>query len=144
MGGYVSKAKNLYSANQIDIVGFIGLIWAGIKYSSRDEHVVERATTAFLELYEATNHSPVKGNAIITHAMFHTYHNPNSHGLWPWLKKKGRADVILQQKNAEGDTVYSVKDDYYDALRKVCLCFHVQSGVTPPAPKCQSANNLED
>lgn len=124
---YVDEAKKLYSHEKIDVEGFVSLVWEGIKKSANNEHVVEKATTAFLELWVNSNGSPVSGSSIIKTAGFVSYHNPNSHGLWPWLKKNGNAGVINQGENVGGKTVYSINDTFYPALLKVVI------GRAPPA-----------
>ena len=78
---YVSEAKDLYYGKKINAEEFIGHVWYGIKQSANHEHVVERATKAFLELWVQGNRSPVSGKDIIAKAEFKKYRNSNSHGL---------------------------------------------------------------
>ncbi len=118
---YVDEAKSLYNSKKIDAEGFISRIWEGIKKNANDENVVERATKAFLRLRLKGDRSPVRGKDIITEAGFKSYNNYNSHGLWPWLKKKGNAGVIEQGKNDSGEIVYSVNDDFCRILRKIVM-----------------------
>lgn len=118
---YIKEVKNLYDNKEITAEGFISHIWEGIKKSANKEHVVEKATEAFLELWMKSNKSPVRGKDIITKAGFKRYHNSNSHGLWPWLEKNGNAGVIEQWKNDSDETVYSVNDNLCNALLKVVI-----------------------
>jgi len=117
---YVKRAKELYKNHKINDIEYVGLVWAGIKYNAETEHVVEKATIAFLELYEQNNIMPIKGASIISRAGFSNYNNHNSHGLWPWLQKNGNADIIKQIKESD-ETLYSVNDSFFDILQKICL-----------------------
>jgi hypothetical protein len=125
MREYVKKAKERYINGQIDKEGFIAEIWNGIKESAekseKQQHIVERATKAFLELYEESNRVSVNGTIILEKAGIKRNQTSN-HGLWPWLKRDNNADVIKQEKDNSGKRCYSVpNNDFYAALRKVVL-----------------------
>ncbi|MFA4835967.1 MAG: hypothetical protein WC749_07870 [Dehalococcoidia bacterium] len=83
------------------------------------EYVVKRATTALLELGNGKR-SWVSGKGIFEKTQFKDFKGTNSHGLWPWLKKNDNADVI-QEQVSERNKEYKVKDEFYDAMRKVVM-----------------------
>jgi hypothetical protein len=126
---YVRKAKERYTTKQINTEGFIAEIWEGIKdsakRSNKQQHIVEKATKAFLQLFEENKHLPINGKDILQKAGIKPNQTSN-HGLWPWLKKNDNADVIKQEKDESGKRCYSVpNNDFYTALRKVVLGLRV-------------------
>lgn len=124
MTDYAKDARERYDNKQTTTVTFIEEVWEGIKYnaakSKKHQHIVERATKAFLDICQNNNRSPVIGKAIFRASGIKPNQTSN-HGLWPWLK--GHADVIKQEKeDSTGKRFYSVPNDgFYAALRKVVL-----------------------
>jgi hypothetical protein len=117
---YVRRAKQRYADKITDEEGFVTEVWGGIRDSAersgRGQHVVERATEAFLQLYEKNGRSPVSHSDILRKAGL----EPDQGLLWPWLLKN--AGVIRKEKDELGNRRYSIPDDaFYAALRKVVL-----------------------
>jgi hypothetical protein len=122
MRGYVRTAKERYANKQTDKDGFVTEVWNGIKDSAessgKGQHIVERATEAFMTLCEENGRSPVSHRAILEKAGLQP--NQTSSLLWPWLDRN--AGVIRKEKDDGGKRRYSVPDDdFYAALRKVVL-----------------------
>ena len=105
---YVNNARGQYKNGILDTEEYISAIWQGIRENAETVQVVETATKVFLELYKNNKFMPVRGVDVIRKAAFARYGNPNSHGLWPWLEKRGNADVIKQAKDESNKCVYSV------------------------------------
>ena len=78
-----------------------------------DKDVVHRATEALVRL-QVRYPKGVSGEQIFAAAGFTTYHNTNSHGLWPWLEGFGGLTVVRKLPG----TKYLITDRFYECLQQ--------------------------
>jgi hypothetical protein len=123
MGDSYEDMKERYNEDKRKITEiFIQCVWDRIikkakareNVEGEDHHIVERATKAFLNLYQIVR-VPVDGTNIFAGTNFENYSNSASHGLWPWMKHN--TDVIRKVGR-----FYDIpNEEFYKALLKVVL-----------------------
>jgi hypothetical protein len=90
----------------------------------KDKDIVRRATEALVQLQRQCP-GGVPGDQILLQTGFTAYKNPNSHGLWPWLRKYGGIEVVVKK----GGSKYIIVDKFYPALTKCARVRNVPRGV---------------
>ncbi len=124
MPNYARDLRKQYDSKKISKEKFIREVLHHAEANAKEEHIVKRATTAWIEL--GTKGFWVKGRDIFSKACFRDYKNTANHGLWPWNEENAN---IMERKGSGKDQEYKVKEEFYDALKKVNSSPYPRGGI---------------